>query len=375
MSNASSYTQSIVNVTFDIFKYFSSKKYSYSNAKAKMKRIYFGNSPFREGIRLPKYNPIYCLILVSSMILSIPIKAQITEIPDPIFEEFLISRGFDSDGVINGQILTSDAASISSLIINDAQPFFFINDFTGIQDFTALSTFVTNFSNATELDLSNLKNLSFLSGINNDNLAFLDISQAINLATFSMGAAGGNLTTLILPETDSIETFSLSGSGLIDLDLSAYPNLEQVSLSNNLSLETLNIANGNNLNIDSFGALGNPNLRCIIVDDAAYSEANWPNIPDGATYVETEAACEALSIADDSLLTFNIYPNPATDFFNIQTTTTPIQQLDILDLSGKRIKSFSQSENTYAIDNMPAGLYLLSIQTTVGSSIHKLVVQ
>ena len=210
----------------------------------------------------------------------------------------------------------------------------------------------------------------------NNNLTFLDISQATDLVFFSISAAGGNLTTLVLPETGSFEeSFGLSGSGLIDLDLSAYPNLEQVSLSNNLSLETLNIANGNNLNIDSLGVLGNPSLRCVIVDDAAYSEANWPNIPDGATYVETEAACEALSIADDSLLTFNIYPNPATDFFNIQTTTTPIQQLDILDLSGKRIKSFSQSENTYAIDNMPAGLYLLSIQTTVGNSIHKLVVQ
>lgn len=34
--------------------------------------------------------------------------AQLTEIPDPVFEEALITFGIDSDGIINGQGLTSD---------------------------------------------------------------------------------------------------------------------------------------------------------------------------------------------------------------------------------------------------------------------------
>jgi len=34
--------------------------------------------------------------------------AQITLIPDPKFEQFLIDEGIDSDSVINGQVLTSD---------------------------------------------------------------------------------------------------------------------------------------------------------------------------------------------------------------------------------------------------------------------------
>ena len=48
----------------------------------------------------------YICLLISSL------QAQITLIPDPYFEVKLISLGIDSDGVINGQILSSDAAAV-----------------------------------------------------------------------------------------------------------------------------------------------------------------------------------------------------------------------------------------------------------------------
>ncbi|SEI00636.1 hypothetical protein SAMN02927937_02688, partial [Paenimyroides aquimaris] len=36
-------------------------------------------------------------------------RAQVTLIPDATFEQLLVNMNIDSDGIINGQILTSDA--------------------------------------------------------------------------------------------------------------------------------------------------------------------------------------------------------------------------------------------------------------------------
>lgn len=43
--------------------------------------------------------------------------AQITEIPDQYFEQALIDKGIDSDGIINGQVLTSDINTVTELIL------------------------------------------------------------------------------------------------------------------------------------------------------------------------------------------------------------------------------------------------------------------
>jgi len=48
--------------------------------------------------------------------------AQITLIPDPKFEQFLIDKGIDSDGIINGQILTADALSVTKMHIYSIMP-------------------------------------------------------------------------------------------------------------------------------------------------------------------------------------------------------------------------------------------------------------
>ena len=70
--------------------------------------------------------------------------AQTTAIPDPFFEQALIDLGIDSDGQINGQILTSDIEDITELIL-DNNSFYGYNydggiDFTGIEGFASLET-------------------------------------------------------------------------------------------------------------------------------------------------------------------------------------------------------------------------------------------
>ena len=64
--------------------------------------------------------------------------AQITYIPDPLFEQELITQNIDSDGIVNGQILTSDALAVTSLTLYyvGSSTGQYINDLTGLEDFT-----------------------------------------------------------------------------------------------------------------------------------------------------------------------------------------------------------------------------------------------
>ena len=72
-------------------------------------------------------------------ILTTSISAQTTSIPDQGFEQALIDLGIDSDQTINGQVLTSDVASVTSL---DLSPYnggyYFVQNISGIQAFTSL---------------------------------------------------------------------------------------------------------------------------------------------------------------------------------------------------------------------------------------------
>lgn len=53
------------------------------------------------------------LILTLLSLVPFITKAQVTLIPDPVFEQLLINLNIDSDGIVNGQLLTSDAQNIT----------------------------------------------------------------------------------------------------------------------------------------------------------------------------------------------------------------------------------------------------------------------
>ena len=68
----------------------------------------------------------YCSVFIYSICSS-----QITNIPDSQFEQALIDQNIDSDGIVNGQVLTSDVNSLISLYLDN----YFLSDLTGLQDF------------------------------------------------------------------------------------------------------------------------------------------------------------------------------------------------------------------------------------------------
>lgn len=93
--------------------------------------------------------PLFFFLALS--LLSCKFYAQITNIPDPIFEQALIDLGIDSDGIVNEQVITSDVESVVILNLNHKG----IQDITGLQDFAALEILDATGNELTTLDIDN----------------------------------------------------------------------------------------------------------------------------------------------------------------------------------------------------------------------------
>lgn len=216
------------------------------------------------------------IVLISLLFSALtPIFGQVTNIPDPNFEQALIDRGIDSDGIINGQVLTSDIDTVTTLeIVGEG-----ISDLTGIEDFAALEILNCADNQLTQLDLSQnfmLRQLEtwynfFLTSLNitnNDKLTFLDCSQN-NLTMLDLS---GNpiLETLFCgnPEDDIAQQ-----NFLIDLNLSNNIVLKTVDASFNSTLTTIDISNCPQLenlyaiycDLNFIDVCNNPNLKKLVL--------------------------------------------------------------------------------------------------------------
>ena len=110
------------------------------------------------------------------LLFSIVLQAQYTLIPDSYFEQYLVIADIDTDGEVNGQVLTSDIADETQLILDGN---IFITDLTGIEDFESLEILFINQMGITEIDLSQNINLNHIS-MGGVSLEFLDLSANIN---------------------------------------------------------------------------------------------------------------------------------------------------------------------------------------------------
>jgi surface protein len=173
----------------------------------------------------------------------------ITLIPDTNFEQALIDQNIDSDGVINGQVFTTDIESLTSVNVSGEN----ISDLTGIEDFAALET-LRVFDNS---------------------LTTIDVSQNLELKDFR--CFNNQLTTLDVSTNTKLEDLRAFDNNIETLDLSNNGLLTEVKIYNN-ALTSLNVKNGNNSSISTFEATGNSSLICIDVDDLTYANNNWTDI-------------------------------------------------------------------------------------------------
>lgn len=72
----------------------------------------------------------------------------------------------------------------------------------------------------------------------------------------------------------------------------------------------------------------------------------------------------------------NVYPNPAKDVLQIDISNNiEIANIELFDLSGKKVKKYSSNDRNLNISGLSAGTYFLRISTTLGGLAKKVVIE
>ncbi|MTH15276.1 T9SS type A sorting domain-containing protein [Flavobacterium sp. LC2016-01] len=308
-----------------------------------------------------------------------------TLIPDPNFENYLISQSIDRDGQ-NGKVLTEIIEKVTSLYLDGKN----ISDLTGIQDFKALTSLDANGNKFTEINLSKNTALTYLN-LSINVLESLNLSK--NTALVTLYIDSGKLSTIDLTKNTELKTLNIARNKLTNIDVSqntklttlyvqgnllsaldVSKNLELASfycftnqirtldLSKNTKLTTaladenklvnFSIKNGNNALLNSFSVVNNPNLTCVQVDDVTYANKNWTTKKDAtATYSATQCP---------TVIAYTLIPDPKfeeklidlgidTDGKNGKVESMKIASLTSLNVSGSTITDLTGIEDFVAL--------------------------
>lgn len=158
-----------------------------------------------------------------------PLLAQYTNIPDSNFEQALIDKGIDSQGILDGQILTSDANSTTGYLNISNEN---ILDLTGIEAFTGITALNIQSNNLTTLSMPNLPQLNTLLAFDNQ-ITDLDVS-ALDLIVLEI--SDNPLNNMLFGTQNNLTELWLQSAGLNAIDLSPFPSLDRLDLAyNNLT--------------------------------------------------------------------------------------------------------------------------------------------
>lgn len=220
----------------------------------------------------------------------------------------------------------------------------------------------------TELDVSNNPLLSVLE-CDGNNISNLNITNNLELGVLFCGF--NPLTEIDTSQNSILWWADLTQIQLTTIDLSQNPDMEMLRCNDNPNLTSLNIQNGNNFGL-ALEAVRNPYLKCVFVDDKNDIPADWIKDP-SATYVESQAECDALGIDELNTTLFNLYPNPANKSIYIDSKIS-VEKVSIYNVFGKLVKTFSM-QNEYDISELSNGMYIINVETKKGTNTKKFIKQ
>ena len=278
-------------------------------------------------------------ILLLLLFTHVNYNAQITLIPDLNFEQALIDLNIDSDGVLNGQVLTNDVDSVVILDVNHKS----IQDLTGIEDFFGLEYL----------------------NVSGNELMVLDVSYNIQLKELYCNSQSGGFSMF----------FSY-------LDFSNNVNLELLHGENLIFLESLNLKNGNNSILTVTLPCefeGEPceltELNCVTVDNeeaATNDEIPYFNWTIQADFVYSEDCNLGLNESLEKQL--SIYPNPAKNVLMLFIESDyNIKSVNVYDTLGKVVLEQKNPTNQIDISNISSGLLFVKIETDEGVMVKKII--
>lgn len=319
-------------------------------------------------------NILYFLFFIT---VSYKVTAQITYIPDPLFEQELITQNIDSDGTVNGQILTSDALAVTSLTLyyvgsNIGQH---INDLTGLEDFINLESLIVNGTTVDELNVSSFVNLTYLDCVDNM-LTSIDVSNNILLEYLDITSGG---------DVEPFNNFS-------EIDLSNNPNIHTLKASGgNINKVNLNNSNNNEnmfINVGCWWCWDYPvdyifGHVCIEVDNIELAQNNqypyseWTVYHAYKTYNYTDdvETC-VLNITSFEENKISVYPTPAIEtlYFNLKSNDF-IEKVMIFDTLGRKVFEQNNISDSISVSNLQKGNYILKIFSDKGIQTEKIIVK
>lgn len=266
-----------------------------------------------------KFNYVISLILIYFNLGSY---AQVVEIPDPNFKNALLELDYvNTNG--DDEIQVSEAEAVISLHVNEKG----INSLEGINAFVNIEVLACEDNNLTELDISQLNQLSVVRTRFNkissfvfpspNNIVWLYASNnnlsdlsSINLESFI------SISILELNENPIGPMLELSNESLKKLSVDQC-NLEEIDLSTLPNLESLN-ASYNPLVLDS--PLSSDSLKYLTLGDCGLEDLNTSDLP----------ILEALTVSLNNITNLNLEDNLNLRWLNVGSNN--FTELDISHL-------------------------------------------
>lgn len=223
-----------------------------------------------------------------------------------------------------------------------------------------LEQLMLGYNNISQIDLQNQLQLKEL-GLSGNPIEDIDISQ--NQELISFGAAECELIEIDISNNQILTHIGLSDNQLSSINFSSNPNLESIYIThnqitsldfsnnnkiqrlhaNNNSLFSLNLRNSNNLALNYLTLNNNPNLTCIEVDDAAWSEENWTQI-DPQMYFSENCGGGAYTEIPDPYFEQALIDLELDDVLDGQVLTASVDTVTVLNVDNKNISDLAGIE-------------------------------
>lgn len=91
--------------------------------------------------------------------------------------------------------------------------------------------------------------------------------------------------------------------------------------------------------------------------------------------IDTINITSVLSTDSFSLKGVTMYPNPASDFLNIQSETEELTKVSITDLNGRIVKDVTNNFSQISLENLAKGIYMVTIESATAKKVEKLIIE
>ncbi|WP_027375772.1 T9SS type A sorting domain-containing protein [Kaistella palustris] len=226
-----------------------------------------------------------------------------------------------------------------------------------VAHFPALQFLNCGVNNLTALDLTANTNLYSLSCTQNQ---LTNLNVDTNVLLEYLDFRNNFIEAITVTQLPMLTTLACSQNKMKALDVSQNTKLTLLVCEDN-SLTKLNMKNTNNHNVTYYDSRNNPDLTCIMVDNADFSTANWLNKDNTANFSED---CLYMNVTQETAAKLKLFPNPVKQKFTVQLNGE-ITAIEIYAQSGQLVKK--GNSKTVDISSLPKGIYHVKVKTPTGT--------